>query len=57
MIEIIRSIADEPGGRDFWRFDLFTKFKLLPWYMQSPEYRSEHDRYRIWYDMVEDYSA
>jgi hypothetical protein len=57
MIEIGRSIADEPGGRDFWRFDLFTKFKLLPWYMQSPECRSKHDRYRIWYDMVEDYSA
>ncbi|KAJ9659255.1 hypothetical protein H2198_003259 [Neophaeococcomyces mojaviensis] len=57
MIEIGRSIADEPGGRDFWRFDLFTKFKLLPWYMQSPECHSEHDKYRIWYDMVEDYSA
>ena len=51
------SIRDEPGGRPFWKFDLFTKFKLLPKYLESPECHSAHDRYHIWYDIVEDYTG
>ncbi|KIW40681.1 uncharacterized protein PV06_07858 [Exophiala oligosperma] len=57
MTEFVLSIVDEPGGRPFWTFDLFTKFKLLPKYLENPECHSLHDRYRIWYDIVEDYSA
>ncbi|KAK5208223.1 hypothetical protein LTR41_006159 [Exophiala xenobiotica] len=57
LIEFGLNIADEPGGRPFWQFDLFTKFKLLPKYLESPESRPAHDRYRIWYDIVEDYSG
>lgn len=55
-IEFVLYIEDEAGGRPFWQFDLFTKFKLLPKYLEKV-CRSLHDRYRIWYNIVEDYSA
>ena len=57
LVEFGLSIADEPGGRPFWQFDLFTKFKILEKYLESPECHSEHDRHRIWYHILEDYSG
>lgn len=56
-VEFHLDIAEEPGGRRFWEFDLFTKFKLLSKYLESPECHSLHDRYRIWYHLVEDYTS
>ncbi|KIW93599.1 uncharacterized protein Z519_06204 [Cladophialophora bantiana CBS 173.52] len=57
LIEFGLNIADKPGGRPFWRFDLFTKFKLLPKFLKSPKCDSNYNRYRIWYNIVEDYSG
>ena len=55
LVEVVRGIFDE-GGRDFWSFDLFTKFKHLRWFLEGPACHVRHERYRLWYDLVEDYS-
>lgn len=55
LVDVVRGFRDE-GGKDFWSFDLFTKFKLLHWFIRGPGLHVEHEKYRLWYDLVEDYS-
>jgi Heterokaryon incompatibility protein (HET) len=57
LLEVVRGILDEPGGRPFWDLDLFTKWKLLRWYVQGPECRKSDDKYLIWHSLIEDYST
>jgi hypothetical protein len=53
--EVVRGLIDNGDGT-IWSFDTFTKFKLLPWYLQMLPEQSISEKYRLWYELVEDYS-
>ncbi|KAK5948001.1 hypothetical protein OHC33_010985 [Knufia fluminis] len=48
---------EEEGGRNFWAFDLFTKVKLMPWYVSTSIDDIRREKHRLWYELVEEYSA
>ncbi|KAK5072233.1 hypothetical protein LTR70_010539 [Exophiala xenobiotica] len=56
MDEIADDFADE-GGRNFWGFDLFTKVKLMPRYVQTLAQDTRGEKHRLWYELVEEYSG
>ncbi|KAH0565866.1 hypothetical protein GP486_000744 [Trichoglossum hirsutum] len=53
--EVVRGITEDGDGT-IWSFDTFTKFKLLPWYLQLLPEQSIAEKYRLWYELVKDYS-
>ena len=55
--EVIRGFYDHVGARSFSNLDLFSKLKLLQWYIQGPGCQSPLDKYLVWYSLIEDYSA
>jgi len=58
MLEVAKEFSDE-GGRNFWGFDLFTKFKLMHWYLDllGNSIARSQGKYRLWYELVEGYSS
>ncbi|KAK6375642.1 hypothetical protein LTR64_003770 [Lithohypha guttulata] len=54
--KIVDEFAEE-GGRNFWAFDLFTKVKLMPWYIRTLDQDIRREKHRLWYELVEEYSA
>ncbi|KAK5069388.1 hypothetical protein LTR51_008638 [Lithohypha guttulata] len=48
---------EEEGGRNFWSFDLFTKVKLMPWYVSTFTHDIRREKHRLWYELVTEYSA
>ena len=53
--EVVRGLI-EYGDGTIWSFDTFTKFKLLPWYLQLLPEPSISEKYRLWYELIKDYS-
>lgn len=47
----------EEGGRNYWGFDLFTKFQLMPWYIAIPNHNLHAEKYRLWYELVEEFTT
>ncbi|KAI9778955.1 MAG: hypothetical protein M1839_007766 [Geoglossum umbratile] len=53
--EVVRGLT-ECGDGTIWSFDTFTKLKLLPWYLQLLPEQLISEKYRLWYELVRDYS-
>ncbi|KAH7111132.1 hypothetical protein B0J11DRAFT_599023 [Dendryphion nanum] len=53
--EIINGMFDGTGT-EFWHCDLFTKFKAFSLYLEIYPEISPSEKYRLWYELVEDYT-
>jgi hypothetical protein len=48
-------MSDE-GGKEIWDLDTFSKFKTLPFYLQLNPEIPVFEKYRLWYELVKEYS-
>ena len=53
--ENVCQIIDEPET-EFWSFDLFTKTKSLRRYLSTQVFDYRHEKHRLWYEIVKEYS-
>lgn len=53
--EIINGMVDGTG-MEIWYFDLFSKFKALSFYLKLNPEIPMFEKYRLWYELVEEYT-